>query len=134
MGRWQTRVVVLATLGSAVTGIFAGVYQDRTFFIVLGYVVAFGIGWDVIYIALQQLRWDHDWPAAFQVANGIIEGVVVYLVIDYQGLPGIDEGAVLLSRFAAHYGSVWLVTFIWVQGPMRAFFPRWRFFAGRVVG
>ena len=136
-GRWQTRLVTLGVLGAIVTAIFAVAYQDqhsiRAFFLVLAYVVGFGVVWDLLYIALQKLRWDRDWPAAFQVANGIIEGVLVYVVIEFIGLPGIEEGSIPLWLFAFHYGLVWLSTFVWVQGPMRAFFPRWRFHGGRLV-
>lgn len=132
-GRWQTRVATLGTLGLLVTVIFAAAYQDRTFYLVLGYVVGFGVGWDILYIALQQLRWDRDWPAAFQVANGVIEGIVVYSVITTTGLPGIESGSATPGLFTAHYGLVWLTTFVWTQGPMRVLFPRWRFFGGRIV-
>jgi hypothetical protein len=132
-GRWQTRIVTLATLGLLVTALFAWGYDDSTFFKVLFYVGLFGIVWDVIFIALQQLRWDRDWPPVFQVASGVGEGVLVYLLIDNLGLPGIDEGIVPLDRFIAHYGLVWLAIFIWVQGPMRAIFPFWRFHGGRIL-
>ena len=132
-GRWQTRVATLGTLGLLVTAIFAAAYQDRNFYLVLGYVVLFGLGWDILYIALQQLRWDRDWPAAFQVGNGIFEGVVVFLLIEFAGLPGIEAGIVPLEQFTAHYSLVWLTTFLWTQGPMRVLFPRWRFFGGRIV-
>ena len=132
MGRWQTRIATLGTLGLLVTAFFAVARQDETFFLVLGYVIAVGLAWDVIYIALQQLRWDHDWPAAFQVANGIVEGFVLYALIDGVGLPGIEAGSVALGLFSAHYGLVWLTTFVWVQGPMRAILPRWRFSGGRL--
>lgn len=131
IGRWQTRLAMLATLGLFITAIFATARQDHVFFLVLGYVAAFGIGWDVIYIALQQLRWDRDWPAVFQVANGITEGLFLYFVISRIGLPEI--AAVQPEVFAWHYGLVWLSIFIWVQGPMRAVFPRWRFYGGRLI-
>jgi hypothetical protein len=133
LGRWETRIAMLATLGLLITALFALGYDDSTFFEVLFYVGLFGIGWDVVYIALQQLRWDRDWPAAFQVATGIWEGVFLYLVIDNIGLPGIEEGMVPMGRFIAHYGLVWLSIFVWVQGPMRAVFPFWRFHGGRII-
>ena len=133
MGRWQTRIVMLATLGLLVSVFFALYYDDVTFYRVLLYVGIFGVVWDVIYILIQRLRWDRDWPAAFQVANGIIEGILIYLVIDNFGLPGIDDGSVPLGRFVAHYGLVWLSIFIWVQGPMRVVFPFWRFHGGRII-
>ena len=132
-GRWQTRVATLGTVGAIVTSLFAAGYWDETFFLVLGYVAAFGIAWDVPYILLQRLRWDRDWPTSFQVANGVIEGILVYALIDATGLPGIKEGSVGVGLFVAHYGFTWLSTFILVQGPMRAVFPRWRFQGGRIL-
>ena len=136
-GRWQTRIATLATLGAIVTAIIAyanlGDAPTETFFMVLAYVAAIGLAWDLIYIALQRLRWDRDWPAAFQVANGVVEGIFLFVLIEYIGLPDIEEGSVPLWVFAVHYGSVWLATFVWVQGPMRAIFPRWRFYGGRLV-
>ena len=133
MGRWQTRIATLGTLGLVVTAIFALATNNAMFFYVLAYVVLFGLGWDIVYIALQQLRWDHDWPAAFQVANGITEGFFIYVVIASTGLPWVPQGSATPEFFTAHYGTVWLTTFVWVQGPMRAFFPRWRFFGGRLI-
>ena len=136
-GRWQTRIVTLATLGAIATAIIAfakgGDPSIIMFFMVLVYVAAIGLAWDLIYIALQRLRWDRDWPAAFQVANGIVEGIFIFVIIEYIGLPEIEEGSVPLWVFAIHYGSVWFAAFVWVQGPMRAIFPRWRFSGGRLV-
>jgi hypothetical protein len=133
LGRWQTRIAMLGTLGLLITAIFAWVEDSRIFFYVLGYVALFGIGWDIGYMLLQQLRWDRDWPPVFQWAAGAWEGAFLYVILDRFGLPGIGEGIVPLRLFVLHYGSVFLVTWLWVQGPMRALFPRWRFHGGRIV-
>jgi len=131
-GRWQTRLALLATLGVVVTALFALAYANLAFFLVLFYVALFGVVWDVIYIALQQYRWDRDWPAAFQVLNGLVEGVVLYLAITQLGLPGVPRD-LPLPVFVAQYGLVWLVVFLWTQGPMRALFPFWRFHGGTII-
>lgn len=135
MGRWQTRIVMMATLGAIVTAIFALLDPDtnKTYWRVLGYVLAFGLGWDLIYMGLQQFRWDRDWPAVFQWLTGIWEGVFLYIIIDRLGLPGVKQGSVPLGKFIAQYGLVWLSIYIWVQGPMRTVFPRWRFRGGRLI-
>ncbi len=136
-GRWQTRIVSLATLGAIATAIIAfanlGEPPAKMFFMVLAYVAIIGLAWDFIYIALQRLRWDRDWPAVFQVANGIVEGIFIFVLIKYIGLPEIEKGSVPLWLFAIHYSSVWLAAFVLVQGPLRAIFPRWRFYGGRIV-
>ncbi len=138
MGRWQTRIFLLGTLGAIVTAIYAiaygeGEFWDQTFWEVLGYVALFGLGWDIVYIAIQQVKWDRDWPPFAQWLAGIWEGLVVYLVIENLGLPGIDKGSVPLDRFLLHYSSVFVVTWLWSQGPMRALFPLWRFHGGRII-
>ncbi len=132
IGRWQTRLVMILTLGVIVTAAFAAT-RDGPFFPTLGYVLGFGLVWDILYILVQKLRWDRDWPAVFQVANGIVEGLLIFWLIASIGLPGIPRGSVGPATFAAHYGLVWLTIFVWVQGPMRVFFPRWRFHGGRFV-
>ena len=129
LGRWQTRVALLATIGLVITLIFAVVFGSAAFVFVLVYVAILGVIWDVIYIALQQLRWDRDWPAAFQVINGVTEGVFLYLVIRIIGLPGVPKD-LGLGLFIAQYGLVWLSIFLWTQGPMRALYPFWRFHGG----
>ena len=131
-GRWQTRLALLATLGVVVTALFALAYANLAFVVVLVYVALFGVVWDVMYIALQQYRWDRDWPAAFQVLNGLVEGVVLYLAITQLGLPGVPRD-LPLPVFVAQYGLVWLVVFLWTQGPMRALFPFWRFHGGTII-
>ena len=134
IGRWQTRVFTLATLGVLVTAVFYVLSRfNPLFFFVLGYVLVFGLVWDLIYIMLQKLRWDRDWPAVFQVINGIIEGLFLYLIMSFFGLPGIPRGDVPGWVFLQHYGLVWLISYWWVQGPMRALFPWWRFRGGRIV-
>ncbi|MFN8555899.1 MAG: hypothetical protein U0531_00600 [Dehalococcoidia bacterium] len=132
MGRWQTRLLVLGTVGLLVTAFLALIWQSALVFLVLAYVALFGLCWDVLYIALQKLRWDRDWPIAFQVANGLWEAVFLLVLIKRFGLPGIADG-IPVARFAIHYATVWLATFCWIQGPMRALFPRWRFYGGRVA-
>ena len=138
-GRWQSRLFVLATIGVIVSAFFTFAFDDRgvdraIFFYILGYVALFGAVWDLLFIGLQRLRWDRDWPAAFQVGAGVVEGIVLWLVIDSVGLPGIPEGGVpVLSRFLPHYGSVWLLSFLWLQGPMRVLSTNWRFNGGRLA-
>ncbi len=136
-GRWQTRLAMLGSWGALISLVFALLRGEdafnETFFYVLGYVALFGIVWDLLFILLQRLRWDRDWPAIFQLASGICEGALVFGLIQGTGLPGIEKGGVPFGLFVSHYGLVWLVTYTWVQGPMRTFLPRWRFTGGRIV-
>ncbi len=132
LGRWETRLALLATIGLLISLIFVAIFSSTAFLFVLVYVAVFGVIWDVIYIALQQLRWDRDWPAAFQIINGVTEGIFLYLVIRIVGLPGVPTD-LSLGLFIAQYGLVWLSIFLFTQGPMRAIFPFWRFHGGVIT-
>ena len=47
-----------------------------------------GLVWDVLYQFITSFRWDRDWPTSFQVAAGVIEGVLVWGLILTKKLPG----------------------------------------------
>ena len=51
-GRWETRIVMLGTLGAVVTAGFAINDNTNVYFKVLGYIAAFGIGWDIVYYGI----------------------------------------------------------------------------------
>jgi hypothetical protein len=136
-GRWQTRLLLLATIGVVITSIFSWLFTGNgwhlPFFQVLAYVALFGIGWDAIYHGLQQYRWDHDWPAVFQLIAGIWEGVWIAVLFKTVGLPGVDR-LMPLNAFWLHYSLVWLGYFGASQMLMRILFPRWRFRGGQWWG
>ena len=135
IGRWQTRLLLLATVGVLITLPFAlgiiGPGESSLFFYVLGYVTLFGLFWDFIYNLLQKLRWDRDWPGAFQLIAGIWEGVVIFCAVEIAGLPGIDRLAWRWEWFVIHYSCVWLGVYLVSQSLMRIIFPRWRFRGGK---
>jgi hypothetical protein len=130
-GRWQTRGLLLATVGGLITAMFGLLFGTfGTPFALLGYVLALGLGWDALYNVGQSFRWDRDWPPFLQLAAGIVEGALIWGLLRAVGLPGVAEN-LTFGRFLAHYGSVWLGTFLFAQGPMRLLFPRWRFRGGQ---
>ena len=131
LGRWQTRILLLATVGALITALFGALFDDfATPFALLGYVLVLGCAWDVGYNAVQSLRWDHDWPPILQWAGALAEGAAIWLLVRMVGLPGVNPG-LSLGQFLAHYGAVWLAVFLFTQGPMRLLFPRWRFRGGQ---
>jgi hypothetical protein len=133
-GRWQTRLLLLATIGVLVSLPFSmgliGPDASSVYLWILAYVAGFGILWDVLYIYLQRYRWDRDWPAAFQLLAGIWEGFFVYCGATLIGLPAIPK-ELPLNWFAIHYSLVWLAVFIASQSLMRLLFLRWRFRGGQ---
>jgi hypothetical protein len=130
LGRWQTRLLLLGTLGTAITSgyalLAALLFGPAGFFlpfVVLFCAATFGLGWDVLYILLQRLRWERDWPPIFDLGTGLAEGFLLLLVALALGVPALF--------FLFHYASVWLAVFLAVHGPLRVLFPRWRYRGGQ---
>ncbi|MBD3882901.1 hypothetical protein IFO70_14110 [Phormidium tenue FACHB-886] len=130
LGRWQTRLLLLAVFGALVSIPFAIGFGDFVFFVSIFYVALFGVGWDILYNHLQTFRWDHDWPAAFQLLAGIWEAVFLIMMFAIVGLPGFSR-EMPISLFLLHYSFVWLAVFTASQTLMRVVFPRWRFQGGQ---
>jgi hypothetical protein len=134
-GRWQTRFFLSGVLGVPVTAVFALLYGSLTPFALLLYVLLLGMGWDVLYDALQRRRWDRDWPPLFAWLAGLGEGAVLWLLIRlFEGvggaLPGVGAG-LTFGRFVAHYLVVFMVTWVAAHSLMLVLFPRWRFRGGQ---
>ncbi|MEB3224284.1 MAG: hypothetical protein VKJ86_00600 [Synechococcus sp.] len=140
LGRWQTRLFLMGTIGILLTISFAeglwGNPRGTVYWAVLGYITIFGLGWDCLYIHLQNYRWDQDWPAAMQWLAAIWEGLFLLLLrtglrnFFSFNLPATAD--LSLTWFLIHYGSVWLGVFIMSQSLMRILFPLWRFRGGRL--
>ncbi len=136
-GRWQTRILLLATVGVLVSVPFAigltGLGASSIYFWILGYVALFGLAWDILYTYLQKYRWDRDWPAAYQLFAGIWEMVFIFGGVKIFGLLPIPIPKEELSTvaFILHYVTVWLAIFIISQSLMKIIFPRWRFRGGQ---
>lgn len=138
LGRWQTRIFLLATVGILVTLPFAlgfwgppprGEFHPVFFWIVF-YVGLLGLGWDILYNYLQQYMWDHDWPGVFQFFAAIAEGILLGLLIKFVGLPYISKD-LPLGWFVIHYTLVSVIAYLSSWVVMRLLFPRWRFRGGQ---
>ncbi len=139
-GRIQTRIFLVAVVGSLWTLLITpvlpgggddGVPYAMTFSILLVVGVA-GIVWEFVYHALQQFRWEKDWPTLLSLVTGINEGLLAWLIVAAGFAPGIDDG-VPLAAFLVHFITTWLVIFLYANGPMRVPFLRWRYRGGRLV-
>lgn len=135
-GRWQTRLLLLATVGVLVTLPFAlglvGPGSNSVYFWVLAYIAIFGLGWDVLYSYIQKFRWDRDWPGAFQLLAGVWEAVFVACGAKLGLLPlPVPKEQLPLGWFLAHYSVVWLAVYLTSQTLMRILFLRWRFHGGQ---
>jgi hypothetical protein len=138
-GRIQTRIFVLGVVGSLWLLIISPFLpQNATVgekyqatFLVLGMVIVLGIGWEFLYHGLQQFRWEKDWPALFGLLTGIPEGILVWVLLRTV----IPDSWVKPNgvSYVIAFVTVWLVTWMFVNGPMRVPFIHWRFRGGRLV-
>ena len=138
-GRLQTRLVLLGSIGIpcllvvtalAEPGTLAG--RGRAGLTALLVTATVGAGWELLYHALQQLRWEKDWPTIFGLAVGVPEGIVAWLLLS-AGLP-FDVGDVSASTFLTMFISLWLLVWAIANGPLQIFFLRWRYQGGRFLG
>lgn len=135
IGRWQTRLLLLGTLGVLITIPFSLINGDAIYFQVLLCITVLGCIWDIVYNLLQQLRWDRDWSALTQLAAGIWEAFFFYIPFKFLfgnilKLPWLSV-EIPLEKFLLHYVCIWLVVFTASQTIMRVVFPRWRFHGGK---
>jgi hypothetical protein len=141
LGRIQTRIFVLAVIGSLATLVVSLVLPSapdtlsdtyQTTFSVLIAVAVLGIAWEFVYHALMQIRWEKDWPMMFGLITAVNEGALVWFLIKADVVPGVSSD-LAFSTFIVDFAVVWLTTFLFVNGPMRVPFLRWRHNGGRLV-
>jgi hypothetical protein len=135
-GRIQTRIFMLATWGSLITLLLTPILPHdpdyQTTYIILATVIVLGVGWEIIYHLIQQFRWEKDWPTLFGFITCVNEGALIWLLLDLEVVPGID-GVPKFSTFVIDFLVIWMVIWVWVNGPMRVPLIRWRFFGGRII-
>lgn len=141
-GRIQTRIFLLVLLGGIWTALvtpflprLGGLTLSEKYqatYTVLGLVLGLGIIWEFIYHGLMQFRWEKDWPTLFGFITMVNEGLVVWLLISTGRVANL-EGGVPGVTFLVHFVTTWLVVFVFVNGPMRVPFLRWRFRGGRLI-
>lgn len=139
-GRIQTRILVLAVIGGLWTLVITPALPDldglstayRGTFLVLLTVLVLGVAWEFVYHFLQQFRWEKDWPTLFGLLTAINEGALVWLVLRLGVVPAAPQ--IPWQAFVIDFVTLWLVVWLWVNGPMRVPFIRWRFRGGRLVG
>jgi len=141
-GRIQTRIFLLFFVGVPLAFILGVLLPRPTPATTLGdmfdvflaavlIVAAVGIVWELIYHALQQLRWEKDWPTLFGLFTAVPEGIVVYSLLN-AGIPW-DFGSVPLKTFLPMFVIVWLAVWMIANGPMQILFLRWRYQGGRIL-
>jgi len=138
-GRIQTRIFLLAVVGSIWTLIITPILpidaplRDAylTTFTILGLTLVLGIVWEFIYHAIQQFRWEKDWPTIFGLLTAIPEGLLVWFLVAGGAIPWIDS--IPGPAFVIDFATTWLVVWLVANGPMRVPFIHWRINGGRLV-
>jgi hypothetical protein len=139
LGRIQTRIFLLGVIGSLWTLVITPALPPlsaplseryKATFTVLAVVLVVGLAWECLYHFLQQFRWEKDWPAFFGLLTGINEGIVAWIIVR-----GVNPTNVSINgtAFAIHFSTVWLITWMFANGPMRVLFLRWRFRGARII-
>jgi hypothetical protein len=135
-GRIITRIVVTLVIGGLVTLVITPLlpndagYDDT--FVILLVVTVLGVLWELVYHGIQQFRWEKDWPTLFGYVTMLNEGALVYLLVRLGAVPGVSDD-LPFSTFVIHFFIVWNVVWLWVNGPMRVPFIRWRFRGGSIA-
>jgi hypothetical protein len=134
LGRWQIRVLLLATVGLLLT-ILMVVKSSPTIagqtLLTLIYLSLFGLGWDFAYHQLQRLRWDGDWNGLLQLGGAVWEAIFLVTIIKVIGLPGIDRASFNIAGFIGFYTSFSLLSAIVTHSLLRILSPYSRFNGGQ---
>ncbi|ABD54526.1 hypothetical protein [Jannaschia sp. CCS1] len=139
-GRLQTRIFLFLFIGLPITFAF-GLYMNgwqwdwpaiQIFVWFLCVVTGAGLLLDPIYIFLQSLRWDRDWPFLFQAFFSWVEFAIVLAVARAGLLPFLPaEAFQTLATPILHFTLVFIPSFLALLGPMQVLFIRWRFKGGQ---
>ena len=145
-GRIQTRIFLILFVGIPWTLIITpflpnnrdvtgGSLLDtyKTTFSVLGIVLVLGVfGWELIYHFLQQFRWEKDWPVMFTLLLVVPEALVAKVVFNALDIGEKFNATATNATFWWHIVTTWIVMWLFVLGPIKVFFIRWRFNGGRI--
>jgi hypothetical protein len=133
-GRWQIRVLLLATVGMLLIILMlvrSGSPIAGQTFSILVYLGLWGLVWDFGYHQLQRLRWDGDWNGLLQFAGAVWEGLFLVMVIKTVALPGIDRASFNIPGFIGFYTVYCMLNSIVTHSLLRILSPYSRFNGGQ---
>ena len=145
-GRIQTRIFLVVVIGSIWTLIITPFLPNqrdltggklidtyKTTFTVLGIVLVLAVFfWELLYHFLQQFRWEKDWPVMFSLFLVIPESIVAKIVFDALDIGEKFNATATNATYWWHIVTTWVVMWLFVLGPIKVFFIRWRFNGGRI--
>jgi hypothetical protein len=143
-GRIETRLFLLATVGVVWIALITPVLPKPAFvplgtmygitYKALLIIAVAGVGWELVYHGLQQFRWNKDWPSLLGLLTMVNEGLVVWWILHaFNIIPGTDGwSSPLRNTYLVLFITTWVVTWLFMQGPLRVVVLRWRFEGGRL--
>jgi uncharacterized membrane protein YphA (DoxX/SURF4 family) len=139
VGRIQTRLFLILGVGGLWAVLISPLLpldaslgdKYRAMYSLLVIIALLGLPWELLYHGLQQFRWEKDWPTLFGLLLAIPEGFVAFAVAHTGVLPAAEH--VPGPAFVVGFGTTWLVTWLFVNGPMRVLSVHWRFRGGRLI-
>jgi hypothetical protein len=145
-GRIQTRIFLILFIGIPWTLIITPFLPNhrhltggklidtyKSTFTALGIVLVVGVFfWELIYHFLQQFRWEKDWPVMFTFFEVINEAIVAYLIFKGLKIDTKFNATATNATFWVDIVSTWMVMWLFVLGPIKVLFIRWRFTGGRI--
>ena len=153
LGRLQTRILLVLFVGFPITAVysvwlanpipvagkppwsrtFGQVTYDIRPVQILCLLLLFGVLFDLLYTGLQRMRWDRDWPFAFQFFASIGEFAIVLALVRFDVFPfmpaqwiGPDDYPYFILQFAL----IFVPSFIALLGFIQVFMIRWRYNGG----
>lgn len=135
-GRLQTRLLLMLAVGLPLGLCFGfGMGKLVGALTLLGLALAIGLLLDPLYTHYQQRRWDGDWPVLLMVAAGLLEGGMLWLLLQAimrWRLPFFSSLLTIThSQFWIMYGTIWLLTLLANLSILPIFSPYRRFKGGR---
>jgi len=136
-GRLETRAALIPTVGLVISILFLpvvwrgdGSFVDHllALFAGLGLLLVPGLAWEFPYHAIQQSRWDRDWPLSIMLLAAAGELVLATWISTKVGASPLNA---LEAGF--HLGSVWIGCCLVAAGPIKVTVPRMRYRGGRLV-
>lgn len=133
-GRIQTRWLLLVIVGVPWTIVVGPLLWPLAFgpslgevyglaFLALLIIGVLGTAWEFLYHALQQLRWEKDWPALLGLVTGVNEFIALVVTLLVLGLP-------VPFAIWVHFATTWFLIWFVANGPLRVLLPRWRYHGG----
>lgn len=111
--------------GSVAADLYPVTLTSLAIVLVVGLVL-----WEPVFYLLQICRWEKDWPSMFFMLQLIPEAIVAWQILKRIGP---DSDVANLSTFLWHIIPTWVLMWLFVLGPIKVLFIRWRFNGGRFL-